>query len=424
MNRHTVVVAAAGVLLLSSCASAVDEPTESGEPSESLGSTAPVEPSEPSESADLTDSAASSDVGVEAVTDALAVPREVIELDTGALLVSDQAGRIVVLEDGELRPEPLLDVTELILPPTGKHLELGLAGVALAPDFATSGLLYTFTTEPDAEDVTVDRIDRIRVWQVDLEALVADPATGTVLYEHGTRSLDHVGGELAFDDAGLLYASFGAPSGSGSAQDPNALPGSIIRIDPNGAGPMSVPEDNPYVTGGGLPEVYSYGYRNPWRLQWDAELGLVVGEALWTDKFQQVTIAQPGGNFGYPESGPACWVDGTLDEACTTTGAGVPIVPPVLEYDLEVGRILSGVVVARDPAIAAFDDHALVADWRGSLLLATPGEAPWQWEELEVPEELTRGQLWDMQQEGDQIYVAMTSTAMTDGVLYRLVGAG
>lgn len=359
-------------------------------------------------------------LGAELVTDELAVPREVIDLGDGTLLVSDQAGTVVVIEDGEVRDEPFLDVTGRIMPPTSASLELGLAGFEVAPDFDESGIVYTFTTE---ESDAADRVDRLLSWRADPESLVVDPDSATVILEHEAQGLDHVGGEIEIDDDGLLYTGFGSPGAGVDAQDPDDLAGTIIRIDPTGAAPYGIPDDNPFVDGGGLPEIYSLGYRNPWRLDWDAELGLVVAEAMWTGKHQQVSVPSPGDNAGYPDVGratPECWVDGEVQQGCDATPEGDPIAPPVLEYGPDVGQIVSAAVVVQGADIAALDGAVLVADWEGSLLAAQPGEAPWPWQELPGVE-LDQALLWDAQQAGDGIYAMATSSSMSGGALYRLV---
>lgn len=79
------------------------------------------------------------------------VPRQWVEVDAARALVVDQRGIVSVVEGDALRAEPMLDVRDRVLQPTARALEVGLAGFALAPDFATSGTFYTFTTEAPAE---------------------------------------------------------------------------------------------------------------------------------------------------------------------------------------------------------------------------------------------------------------------------------
>lgn len=406
MRTRSLALTAIGLLTLGGCASTTPEPSNS-----------------PSTSASEEVSAA---FGVELVTDALTVPREVATLTGDRLLVSDQVGRVVVIEAGEVRAEPFLDIQSAIMQPTGERLENGLAGFALAPDFETSGVFYTFTTvAPDAADPAgTVRVDTISSWRADPATLVADPASQVVMLEVPTSFPDHVGGELEFDDAGLLFASFGAATGSADAQDPTTISGSIIRIDPVGGSPYAIPADNPFVSGGGAPEVYSYGYRNPWRLDWDAELGLVVAEPMFREKDQQVSVAVAGGNAGYPAvvaAAPRCWDAGEIAAVCETTPDGVTIEPPALEYPAEFGRIVSAAVVIRDSDLAALNDSVLVTDWQDGMLMATPGETPWTFEDIATIDELDSVTLWDAQQSGDDVYVMTTTSSASSGEVYRLI---
>lgn len=376
---------------------------------------------DPSAASDGT--AAPAALTVEDVVTGLRVPRAVEIVESGAMLVSDQGGRIVVVEEGRTRPDPFLDLTGQILEPTSRQLELGLTGFALAPDFATTGTFYTFATEPprEADASSVRRVDVVARWTADPQTLVADPESKEVLIEQPRETVDHIGGEIAFDADGLMYASFGARSGNEEAQDPVTLAGSVIRIDPAGTAsaiPYGIPEGNPFSGSDGAPEVWSYGYRNPWRLVWDDELGLLVGSALWRDKPQQVDAPGPGDNAGYPEVREACWVDGQIAEACRQTEAGVPIAPPVIESTF--GTILSGVAL---PTAGPLAGRVVVAEWNGAIIAAEAGaEAPWPTTSFELPPDVVSGRyVWDLDVDAEgHLLLLTTSRQMSDGRVIRV----
>ncbi|MGO1972439.1 MAG: PQQ-dependent sugar dehydrogenase [Propionibacteriaceae bacterium] len=173
--------------------------------------------------------------------------------------------------------------------------------------------------------------------------------------------------------------------------------------------------------------MFSYGYRNPWRLYHDPELGLLVGEAMWKDKFQQVTVAEEGGNFGYPEVSretKKCWEGDQLSEYCQQTPAGDPIVPPVLEYSPNIGSIISGVVPVHGGSIPELDGSVLVSDWDGALIAATPGEAPWPHREVEIDsfEPPLYDTLWDLDHADGAIYLMYAEPDMQGGSIHRLTG--
>ncbi|WP_114906132.1 PQQ-dependent sugar dehydrogenase [Ornithinimicrobium murale] len=368
--------------------------------------------------------------GLDLLEVSVTAPREVVTLDDGTLLISDQVGVVhVVTADGAARPEPLLDVQDSIKQPGRTALEAGLAGFEVAPDFADSGHVYTTTTHSIAD---VDRdlpqgtrqVNILSRWTVDPSTLVADPESEEQLMVLPSRDADHVGGEIVFDDDGLLYTSLGAPSRDEAAQDPASYAGTVLRIDPTPAEGTAledraygIPEDNPFADGaGGLPEVYSYGYRNPWRLSWDSEHGLLVGEAMSRDKDQQVGQPAAGDNAGYPEVTGSCWgQDRELSGACRETEAGMVIAPPVMEYGPEVGEILSGVTVGTGGDL---EGQVIVTDWLGTVLVTTPGEAPWKHEIRSDGKDLTGHQsyVWDVDSGPDgSLYVLTAGRSMAEG---------
>lgn len=364
-------------------------------------------------------------------------PREVVTLGDGTLLIADQAGLVHVVEpDGNQRAEPMLNLAADINTPSQRALEAGLAGFALAPDFPESGHVYTTTTHSiktvDAELPTGTRqVNILSRWTADPQTITVDTSSEEQLLVLPSRDEDHVGGEIVFDDEGLLYTSLGAPSRDAAAQDPLNYAGSVLRIDPTPEPGQEhqdraygIPQDNPFADGQeGLPEVYSYGYRNPWRLTWDTDHGLLVGEAMANDKHQQVGQPAPGDDAGYPEVSGACWEEATLSEGCQQTEAGIAIAAPVLEYGPEIGGILSGVTTGTGGQL---EGRVIVTDWEGSVLAADPGETPWEYEVLSDGSGLLDGQsyLWDVDAEPDgSLYLLTSGRRMGDGLgaVHRLV---
>lgn len=350
---------------------------------------------------------------IDLVSDEIGVPRDVVNVGDASLVV-DQLGAIWVLDDGELRKEPFLDLRSQVLEPSSSALELGLAGLALAPDFEKSGVLYTFSTTPprkkDGDDI--QRVDVLTRWKADPRTLVVDPDSAKELWTYPRSFLDHVGGELVFDDDGLLYAGVGADTGAEEAQDPNSFDGSVLRLDPKA----------------GKPEVFSYGYRNPFRMTYDSEVGVVVSEPMFSEKDSQVSVPQEGGNAGYPTlSGEvsSCWVDGgtDLELLCQETAEGDPLVPPAFEYPRNFGQIASGAFVYRGDQIPELTDKVIVSDWQGALFVATPGKSPWPYEIWEIPtiEPAPSELLWDINaDEAGTIYLMFVEGNMADGQLYAV----
>ncbi|MDN5724894.1 MAG: PQQ-dependent sugar dehydrogenase [Propionibacteriales bacterium] len=358
------------------------------------------------------------------VTDELKVPRNAIPVGDGRLLISDQHGTVRVLDDGDLRPQPLLDIRRDVMPPTDSSLELGLAGVALAPDFAKTGNLYTFATEkPRRGNPSGTRqVSVLRRWTVDTKTLVADPDSGTELLAVPSRTKDHVGGDIAFDADGYLFIGLGSGTGDEAAQDSRQLAGKVLRIRPEANGKLTPAKNNPYASGGGDPRVLSMGYRNPWRADFDDEWGMLIAEPMFTESAQHVWSPLAGDNGGYPDlpsRTPACWQDGTVVPQCQTTEAGLAITPPSMEYDSGIGVIASGVVAVRGEAWGELDGKVLVSDWRGKILAATPGKAPWSYEEVATDLDLD-GYLWELDGAGEEVYAMVTNENMGKGTVYQV----
>lgn len=365
---------------------------------------------------------------LELVTDALAVPNDLADLGDGRILISDQVGRIHVLEDGEVQAEPFLDLTDVVLGPA-RSAELGLSGFAPHPDFAENGrvlVYYTVEAGADAPEGAA-RTGVLAEFTVDAAGAMLDRASERVLLRHH-GIFDHIGGHMAFDDAGLLYLGLGSPTFSDFAQDPFDLRGSVIRIDVDSGDPYAIPADNPFADGTeGAPEVFTYGHRNPWRVHWDVEVGLLVPEPMWTDKAQEVNLAAPGANFGYPQD----TVEGRCydgDAAEPLPACAEPFTPPAVEYGPDTGSICAGAVIYRGSAIPQFEGKAIVADWDGAIMVAEPGEGRWSHEVLDLPfpdDAPLQGRLWsiDVDAEGE-VYV-MTSELSSEGAgaVYRLAAA-
>jgi hypothetical protein len=108
----------------------------------------------------------------------------------------------------------------------------------------------------------------------------ADPASEEVILAIPDYASNHNAGMIEFGDDGYLYVSTGDGGGgfdpNRNGQSTTALLAKILRLDvdhPASGKPYGIPADNPFVSGGGAPEVFVYGLRNPWRWSFDAATG-------------------------------------------------------------------------------------------------------------------------------------------------------
>jgi glucose/arabinose dehydrogenase len=242
--------------------------------------TAPVPPGDPIVSKQAT-------FNVELVLDGLNSPWSVAFLPGGDMLITERPGRLLLVSGGKLEPEPVGGVPEVYAQGQG-----GLLDVALDPAFAENGLVYLSYAGVDDDGGSGTRVARGRLAEGDL-------ADVEVIFRSNTTSSSgvHWGSRLAFDPEGYLYVSVGERGNGDNAQDLARHAGSIVRIEPDGG----VPDDNPFIgRDDALPEIYSYGHRNPQGMAVHPGTG-----RIWTQEHgprggDEVNLIEPGVNYGWP----------------------------------------------------------------------------------------------------------------------------
>ncbi|MGI9078041.1 MAG: PQQ-dependent sugar dehydrogenase [Gemmatimonadaceae bacterium] len=269
-NRiHNVILAVSGFLMLAASACGSREPASG----------------KPSGSAAITTVGA---VKLDTVAQGLEVPWALAFDPHGRIFVTERPGRIRVLEKGVLRAEPW---ATLAVRATG---ETGLMGIALAPDFERSRLVYVVGTFAVGDNELVNRVIRF----TESNSRGVEPTT---IIDKLPASRFHSGDAVAFGPDGMLYVATGDAQNPGDAQDRGSLAGKILRYMPDGR----IPADNPVP---GSP-VYALGLRNPQGLAWDSESGELFAtdhgpsgfpnERLRRDHDELNAIAA-GGNYGWP----------------------------------------------------------------------------------------------------------------------------
>ncbi|MBZ5538452.1 MAG: PQQ-dependent sugar dehydrogenase [Acidobacteriia bacterium] len=212
------------------------------------------------------------------------------------LFVVEQGGMIKVLQPGASTPTVFLDISSRVV----FGGEQGLLGLAFHPQFTMNPSFYVDYTRA-GDGATVIAEYHVSATNPNL----ADP-TETILLTIPQPFVNHNGGMVEFGPDGFLYIGMG-DGGSGNdpgnrAQNTSVLLGKILRIDvdhPNGAVPYSSPPTNPFFSGGGQPEIYAIGMRNPFRFSFDRGTGQLyvgdVGQGAW----EEVDIVTLGGNYGW-----------------------------------------------------------------------------------------------------------------------------
>ncbi len=280
------------------------------------------------------------------------------------LYANEQAGSIRVIDvDGTLQPQPFLDISDRIL----SGGERGLLGLAFHPAFAQNHRFFVdYTAKDDGHTVIAE-------YTAATSGLSADPASEKVLLRVDQPYANHNGGQLAFGPDGDLYiglgdgGSGGDPHGNG--QNTNSLLGKLLRIDVDGTRASdrtyAIPETNPFARGGGAPEVWSYGLRNPWRFSFDRESGDLyiadVGQSSWEEVDRQTSDSAGGENYGWNVmEGRHCYGN----ESCDQT----PFVQPIAEYGHDQGCSVTGGFVYRGTVQPDLNGVYVFADYCSGIV--------------------------------------------------------
>jgi glucose/arabinose dehydrogenase len=215
------------------------------------------------------------------------------------LFVVERAGLIRVVKGGVNQPTPFLDIHDTVQ----TDGERGLLSMAFDPNFATNGLFYVFYVDNGAAG-GANGEGRIDEFKVGSNPDVADPGSRrhvlTVTRPNAGAS-NHNGGQLQFGADGMLYASVGdGGTGGAPAQNLAVLNGKLLRINPHrGASAYTAPADNPFAgVATGADEIWSSGFRNPWRFSVDHLDGsLVIGD-VGESQHEEVDYAPAATGFG------------------------------------------------------------------------------------------------------------------------------
>jgi uncharacterized repeat protein (TIGR03806 family) len=271
--------------------------------------------------------------------------------------VVEQAGRVrrAAAEASTATASVVVDLTARVV----DGGERGLLGMAFHPRFAQNGEIYLSYTANDGG--LVSRVSRFR--SGDGGATIA-PASEEVLLQVAQPFDNHNGGHIAFGPDGLLYiglgdgGSGGDPQGNG--QNVDTLLGKMLRIDVDVPWTPSrrygIPADNPFAAGGGRPEIYASGLRNPWRWSFDSATGELWLGDVGQELYEEVDRIELGGNYGWnTREGAHCFNPST---GCATAG----LIDPVVEYGHDVGQSVTGGYVYRGTTVPSLAGVLLYGD--------------------------------------------------------------
>jgi glucose/arabinose dehydrogenase len=328
---------------------------------------------------------------------------------SGRIFIATRNGDIRILSGGSISSTPFLDESN-----AGYSIftggEGGLLGLAFDPNYATNGKFYTLQTETfsisnpaadysspeDYPTTSTNPANQIvlRQWTVSGDPNVANTTSIDLLRINHPES-NHQGGSLRFGPDGNLYLGLGDGGGGndfngsvtsmtdghnntiGNAQDKTVPFGKILRINPNPAagagftvstnGKYSIPNTNPFISGSGgsLKEIYAYGLRNPFRINFDSSTGTMYAADVGQSNREEVDQITNGGNYGW------VFLEGTRDNSGTngagrTTPMGFTSIPPIAEYTHSDGDAIIGGEVFRGTGFSSLVGNYVFGDLAGT----------------------------------------------------------
>jgi uncharacterized repeat protein (TIGR03806 family) len=251
--------------------------------------------------------------------------------------------------------------------------ERGLLGMSFHPNYPANPRVYlSYTTNAPG------LVSRVVEYQTRDGGQTLDPSSAVTIIQTYQPESNHKGGNIAFGPDGFLYIGFGDGGGGGDAhgsigngQRMSTLLGKMLRIDVDGATggtPYRIPAGNAFPGGAvcnndtgtytqSCPEIYAYGFRNPWRWSFDRGSGELwvgdVGQNTW----EEVDRVTAGGNYGWRCREGAHGFNSTCG-----SNAGSSI-DPIAEYSHAQGISITGGYVYRGTAVPALTGRYLFGDF-------------------------------------------------------------
>ncbi|MBL7826545.1 MAG: PQQ-dependent sugar dehydrogenase, partial [Saprospiraceae bacterium] len=272
-------------------------------------------------------------------------PVDIAHCGDSRMFVVEQAGIIRTLDSNGVRLDVFLDIQGRV---NDNANERGLLGLAFHPNYAQNGYFFVYYTDNNNGATQVSR------FSVSADnPNKADPDSELFILSAAQPYNNHNGGCIKFGPDGYLYIGLGDGGSGGDPQNNGqkkaTFLGKILRIDVNNSAPGApyvVPADNPFVGQTDfLPEIWSFGWRNPWRFSFDRQTGDMWIADVGQNAREEVDF-EPAG-VGGRNYGWRCYEGG---QAYNTNGCqGITsYTPPVFSYvNPSIGCSITGGFIYR-----------------------------------------------------------------------------
>jgi len=223
---------------------------------------------------------------LEKIAEGFAIPWGMAFISPSKLLLTERRGRVYIIDTHSGSKTVIKNIPEVLI-----DGQSGLLDVAIPPNYEnTLWIYFTYVKEIAEQGVTVLARAKLKnnsltQWQ---ELLVS---------KSGSNTSQHFGSRISFDESGHVYFGIGDRGERDNSQDLRNHAGTIIRLNLDG----SIPKDNPFIGNiSALPEIWSYGHRNPQGLSYDLKT-----QRLWEIEHgprggDEVNLISAGKNYGWP----------------------------------------------------------------------------------------------------------------------------
>ncbi|MCB1143960.1 MAG: PQQ-dependent sugar dehydrogenase [Leptospiraceae bacterium] len=304
--------------------------------------------------------------------------------EDGSMYIAEQTGKVKVFSKNKLKKIPFLNLSRKIKSDSKFYSERGLLGFSLHPNFSKNRKFYVnYSSDIDSKEADHKTIVS------EFQASLNNPhrsllRSEKILLEIVQPESNHNGGTILFGPDKYLYIGSGDGGGRGdnhgnpgNGQNLKNLLGKILRIDVDKGNLYSIPDDNPFAGGGGLPEIYAYGFRNPWKFSFDRVSGeLFVGD-VGQESFEEINLVKKGKNYGWRiMEGNSCY----MPPNCDPKGLELPI----YTYSRDKGIAVIGGYVYRGNKKSKLYGKYIFADWSGKVYYLEKKKSTWTANELPV----------------------------------------
>ncbi|MGB0495149.1 MAG: PQQ-dependent sugar dehydrogenase [Kangiellaceae bacterium] len=297
------------------------------------------------------------------------------ESDSSFWYVALRAGQVVAF-DNDPSANSLTEVLD-ISSKVNTTFELGFTGLAIHPNYPQDNRVFAVYN-----DANENGRSTISSFSVNTSTRMIDANSELVLITLEQPADNHNGGDIAFGPDGFLYVAFGdGGADRNTSQQLYNLHGSMIRIDVS-VQPYQIPSDNPFNSSqsfcssgaraqgdtSNCPEIFAYGFRNPWRWSFDRQTGDLWLADVGQSTFEEVDRVILGGNYGWPiMEADACF----NSQNCDTAGLELPIT----QYPRSVGVSTVGGYVYRGNASPSMQGLYIWGDTFSSQFLSIPADS-------------------------------------------------